>query len=160
MTIVSPQEYNRRAFEVPLPPGLGAEGVVLADQIRSLDWRARDARLQGKVHPSNARDSNAGSEAAFSAIAGPGLRLAGRFRPASTIQRMSRQPIHEPTRKTRNRKPMDPDRRAFIAPWELRAGNLRVYYAVEDVPSPRVVIVAVGIKVRERLRIGGKDVEP
>jgi hypothetical protein len=35
-----------------------------------------------------------------------------------------------------------------------------VYYAVEDVPSPRVVIVAVGVKVRERLFIGGKDVEP
>jgi len=43
---------------------------------------------------------------------------------------------------------------------ELRAGNLRVYYAVEGVPSPTVLIVAVGIKVRERLRIGGKDVEP
>jgi len=55
---------------------------------------------------------------------------------------------------------LDPDKRAFIAPWQLRVGNLRVYYAVEDVPSPRVVIVAVGIKVRERLRIGGKDVEP
>jgi hypothetical protein len=55
---------------------------------------------------------------------------------------------------------MDPDKRAFIAPWELRAGNLRVYYAVEDVSSPTVVIVAVGVKVRERLLIGGKDVEP
>jgi hypothetical protein len=55
---------------------------------------------------------------------------------------------------------MDPDKRAFIAPWELRVGNLRVYYAVEDTPSARVVIVAVGIKVRERLRVGGKDVAP
>ena len=54
---------------------------------------------------------------------------------------------------------MNPDKRAFIAPWELRAGNLRAYYAVENVPAPRVVIVAVGIKVRERLRIGGKDVD-
>jgi len=55
---------------------------------------------------------------------------------------------------------MDPDKRAFIAPWELRAGNLRVCYAVDDLPSPKVVIVAVGTKIRERLRIGGKDVEP
>jgi hypothetical protein len=31
----------------------------------------------------------------------------------------------EPTLVTRNRKPMDPDKRAFIAPWELRVGNLR-----------------------------------
>ncbi len=32
-------------FEVALPDGLAVSGVVLADQIRSLDWRARKARL-------------------------------------------------------------------------------------------------------------------
>lgn len=48
----------------------------------------------------------------------------------------------------------------LIAPWELRVGQIRVYYAVEDAPEPVVVIVAVGIKVRERVRIGGKDIEP
>jgi hypothetical protein len=79
---------------------------------------------------------------------------------AAVFEVVARQLPDEPTRKTRNRKPMDPDRRAFIAPWELRAGNLRVYYAVENVPSPKVVIVAVGIKVREALRIAGKDMEP
>ncbi|MGH9420268.1 MAG: endoribonuclease MazF [Thermoanaerobaculia bacterium] len=30
-------------FEVLLPPGLPIEGAVLADQVRSLDWRARRA---------------------------------------------------------------------------------------------------------------------
>ena len=30
-------------FEVTIPPGLAVGGVVLADQIRSLDWRARRA---------------------------------------------------------------------------------------------------------------------
>jgi mRNA-degrading endonuclease RelE of RelBE toxin-antitoxin system len=79
---------------------------------------------------------------------------------AAVLGAIARQLLHEPTLETRNRKPMDPDKRAFIAPWELRVGNLRVYYAVETMPSPRVVIVAVGIKLRERLRIGGKDVEP
>ena len=79
---------------------------------------------------------------------------------AAVFEAIARQLPHEPTRKTRNRKPMDPDKRSFITPWELRAGNLRVYYAVEDQPSPTVVIVAVGVKVRERLLIGGKDVEP
>jgi hypothetical protein len=79
---------------------------------------------------------------------------------AAVWEAIARQLLHEPTLKTRNRKPMDPDKRAFIAPWELRVGNLRVYHAVEAMPSPRVVIVAVGIKLRERLRIGGKDVEP
>jgi mRNA interferase MazF len=28
-----------------LPPGLAVSGVVLADQVRSLDWRARNASL-------------------------------------------------------------------------------------------------------------------
>ena len=88
------------------------------------------------------------------------LAALGSAQKAAVLEAIARQLLHEPTRKTRNRKPMDPDKRAFIAPWELRVGNLRVYYAVEDVPSPKVVIVAVGIKVRERLRIGGKDVEP
>jgi hypothetical protein len=55
---------------------------------------------------------------------------------------------------------MDPDKRAYVAPWELRVGELRVYYAVEEDPMPTVVIVAVGLKVRERVRIAGRDVEP
>lgn len=69
--VVSPREYNRRVglalvcpitsrvkgypFEVALPPGLGVEGVVLADQIRSLDWRVRDARFQDEA-PSEVLD--------------------------------------------------------------------------------------------------------
>ena len=28
-------------FEVPLPPGLPVQGVVLADHLRSIDWQAR-----------------------------------------------------------------------------------------------------------------------
>lgn len=59
--VVSPEEYNRLSslallcpitsrvkgypFEVLLPPGAAVSGAVLADQIRSLDWRARKARL-------------------------------------------------------------------------------------------------------------------
>lgn len=38
-------------FEVPLPPGLGIQGVVLADQVKSLDWRSRRARKAGRVPP-------------------------------------------------------------------------------------------------------------
>jgi mRNA interferase MazF len=36
-------------FEVALPEGLPASGVVLADQVKSLDWRARKARRIGSV---------------------------------------------------------------------------------------------------------------
>jgi mRNA interferase MazF len=59
--VVSPAEYNGRVglallcpitsrqkgypFEVPLPPGLATTGVVLADQVKSLDWRVRRASL-------------------------------------------------------------------------------------------------------------------
>lgn len=32
-------------FEVVLPPGLAANGAVLVDQIRSVDWRARNVEL-------------------------------------------------------------------------------------------------------------------
>lgn len=58
--VLSPSNYNGRAglaivvpitrqqkeypFEVPLPDGLPVAGVVLADQIKSLDWRARDVK--------------------------------------------------------------------------------------------------------------------
>lgn len=63
---------------------------------------------------------------------------------------------HEPTVETRNRKPMRPNP---LAPWELRIGDLRVYYDVEDVPEPKVYIRAIGIKERNRVRIGGKEIE-
>ncbi len=57
--VLSPASYNARAglalvcpitsqvkgypFEVALPPGLPIAGVVLADHLKSLDWRARRA---------------------------------------------------------------------------------------------------------------------
>lgn len=57
--VLSDESYNRRSgmavlcpitsrvkgypFEVPLPSGLSISGVVLADQVKSLDWFARQA---------------------------------------------------------------------------------------------------------------------
>jgi len=59
--ILSPSTYNQKVglallcplttqikgypFEVVLPAGLAAAGAVLADQVKSLDWRARKAQL-------------------------------------------------------------------------------------------------------------------
>lgn len=40
---------KRHAFEVPLPPNLTIKGVVMMQQLKSFDWRARRARLVGKV---------------------------------------------------------------------------------------------------------------
>ena len=96
----------------------------------------------------------------FSDAAGEQLAsLTARDR-ATLLDRIGRQLTHQPTVETRSRKRMDPDRRMLIAAWELRVGDLRVYYAVEEKPEPVVVIVAVGIKVRERITIGGKGLKP
>ncbi|MDQ7828146.1 MAG: endoribonuclease MazF [Armatimonadota bacterium] len=59
--VLSPGAYNARVglalccpitsrakeypFEVTIPPGLPVTGVVLADQVRSLDWRVRRAEF-------------------------------------------------------------------------------------------------------------------
>lgn len=63
--VLSPLEYQRRAglmlccpitnqvkgypFEVALDAKSDASGVVLADQVKSVDWRARSARRKGRV---------------------------------------------------------------------------------------------------------------
>jgi len=46
-----------------------------------------------------------------------------------------------------------------LAPWELRIGHLRVYFDVEEDPRLVVRIVAMGVKVRNRVWIGGEEVE-
>lgn len=40
---------RRTDFEVALPFGLGVNGVVLAYQVRSVDWRARGTRFLARV---------------------------------------------------------------------------------------------------------------
>lgn len=62
----------------------------------------------------------------------------------------------QPNVETRNRKPMRPNP---LAPWELRIGDLRVYYDIIEEPEPRVVILAVGLKDRNRIVIGGEEIE-
>jgi len=59
--ILSPKAYNRKVglallcpitsqvkgypFEVEIPDGYEVHGVILSDQVKSLDWRARSAEL-------------------------------------------------------------------------------------------------------------------
>ncbi len=63
--ILSPASYNQRSglaivcpvtnrvkgypFEVPLPPGSPVSGVILADHLKSLDWRSWRAELIGHL---------------------------------------------------------------------------------------------------------------
>ena len=35
-------------FKVPIPPGLSTSGVVLVDQVKSLDWTTRTVNFRGK----------------------------------------------------------------------------------------------------------------
>jgi mRNA-degrading endonuclease RelE of RelBE toxin-antitoxin system len=63
---------------------------------------------------------------------------------------------YEPAVETRNRKPMRPNP---LAPWELRIEELRVYYEIAEDPEQVVTIVAVGVKDRNRVLIGGKEIK-
>lgn len=63
--VVSPARYNERSglalmcaiaaqakgypFEVALPEGLPVQGVVLADHLRSADWKVRDAEIVARA---------------------------------------------------------------------------------------------------------------
>ena len=75
---------------------------------------------------------------------------------ATVLDAIVRQLVHQPTVETRNRKRMLPNP---VATWELRLGTLRVYYEVEDQPEPTVYINAVGVKMRDRILIGGEEVD-
>lgn len=41
-------QAKRYPFEVALPAGCGATGVVLADHVKSVDWKARRAERLGR----------------------------------------------------------------------------------------------------------------
>lgn len=69
------------------------------------------------------------------------------------LETVEQQFRHQPTVRTRNRKPL---RTNPIALWELRIGALRVYYDVKEAPVPTVLIQAVGLKERNVVRIGGE----
>jgi mRNA interferase MazF len=63
--ILSPKSYNHKSglslacpvtsrikgypFEVQIPAGCGVRGVILADQLKSVDWKARRAEKIGRV---------------------------------------------------------------------------------------------------------------
>jgi hypothetical protein len=66
---------------------------------------------------------------------------------------VEKQLLFSPDRESKNRKPMRPNP---IAPWELRIGPLRVYYDMVEEPEPVVYIRAIGIKDRNKIRIGNE----
>ena len=83
------------------------------------------------------------------------LEILSRRQRRMLFDAVDEQLTHEPTVRTKRRKRMRPNP---LATWELRVGSLRVYYDVFSVPAPTVLVVAVGIKDRDVLRIGGQVV--
>jgi hypothetical protein len=68
--------------------------------------------------------------------------------------------LHDPDVETRNRKPLKRPI-AFGADWELRLGpgnRFRIFYQVHA-ESREVRILAIGVKDRNRLYIGGEEFE-
>jgi mRNA-degrading endonuclease RelE of RelBE toxin-antitoxin system len=71
---------------------------------------------------------------------------------------INEQLLHTPTRETRNRKPLEQPA-PFTASWELRCGPkncFRVFYEV-DSEEHTVRVLAIGLKVRNQLFIGGEE---
>ncbi|MBM3241314.1 type II toxin-antitoxin system RelE/ParE family toxin [Candidatus Poribacteria bacterium] len=74
---------------------------------------------------------------------------------STILDSVERQLVHEPLVETRNRKQLRPNP---VAPWELRIGDLRVFYEVASDEPDTVRILAVGRKRGYRLYIAGKEV--
>jgi mRNA-degrading endonuclease RelE of RelBE toxin-antitoxin system len=83
------------------------------------------------------------------------LRELTAHRRALILDGIERQLTHEPLSETRNRKFLRPNP---IAPWELRLGELRVFYEVAPDPEATVRILAVGVKSGNILKIAGQEV--
>jgi mRNA-degrading endonuclease RelE of RelBE toxin-antitoxin system len=72
------------------------------------------------------------------------------------VEQIDEQLTQHPKLPTRKRKLLRPNP---IAPWELRLGEVRVFYAVEEEPEPLVKIAAVGIKRHNELWVGTEKIE-
>jgi len=73
------------------------------------------------------------------------------------LDAIERQLIDEPLKETRNRKVLRPNP---LAPWELRVGDLRVFYEPDIVETAKKIrVLALGRKKGNKLYIGEKVVE-
>jgi mRNA-degrading endonuclease RelE of RelBE toxin-antitoxin system len=97
-------------------------------------------------------------EIEFSREAGEHLRGLTARQQAMLRDALRTQLVHQPAVETRNRKPMQGENP--IAPWELRVGDLRVYYDVSEGEDPTVRIRAVGVKLGNQVRIGREVINP
>src|ERR1700739_2133542 len=77
------------------------------------------------------------------------------------IQETIKQQLHHtPLAQTKNRKPLDQPA-SFGATWEIRFGpdnRFRVFYDV-DRAEHQVLVLAIGVKEKNHLRVGGEEIE-
>jgi len=92
----------------------------------------------------------------YSPVTIPHLRAMTARQRALVCDAVDAQLSHQPAVETRNRKLMRPN---ALAPWELRIEECRVYYDVVEIPEQVVTILAVGVKDRARVIIGGEEIE-
>jgi mRNA-degrading endonuclease RelE of RelBE toxin-antitoxin system len=74
--------------------------------------------------------------------------------------KIEEQLTYEPNVETTNRKPLERPVR-FNARWELRFGpnnRFRVYYRIEE-SEHEVYILVIGLKIRDKVYIGGEEYE-
>jgi mRNA-degrading endonuclease RelE of RelBE toxin-antitoxin system len=84
------------------------------------------------------------------------LRLLSTSDQVLVVDQLDEQLAHQPTLPTRKRKLLRPNP---IAPWELRLGDIRVFYEVHEEPVSRVVVKAVAIKRHNELWVGKERIE-
>jgi mRNA-degrading endonuclease RelE of RelBE toxin-antitoxin system len=75
---------------------------------------------------------------------------------ALVVDQVEQQLTHQPTLPTRKRKVLRPNP---IAPWELRLGDLRVFYDVQEEGDSTIQVKAVGKKIHNELWVGGERIE-
>ena len=84
------------------------------------------------------------------------MRYLTRSQQVAVFDRVGELLSSTPTLETRNRKKL---RANAVAPWELRIGAIRVFYDVMPEPEKVVVVLAIGVKEHNVLRIAGEVIE-
>ena len=100
-------------------------------------------------------NSSLAYEIEYSPEAEQHLRLLTTRDRAIVLDAVDERLAHEASVETTNRRPMRPNP---VAPWELRIGDLRVYYDISEEPDKIVYVRAIGVKERNTVRIGGEEI--
>lgn len=91
----------------------------------------------------------------YSPVTEAHLRALTKRQQVIVLDTVEKQLQYQPAVEAMNRKLMRPNP---VAPWELRIGNLRVYYDIDE-EEYTVYILAVGVKERTNVKIGKRVIK-